>query len=81
MQNTSENTRIGRKPMFNKSPPPVLTVAVLLFAGLFSTQASATGLERLQAFIAQLTTFQAGFVQTLYDEDANPVTESKGLLF
>ncbi len=49
-----------------------------LFIGVFTTPVSATGLERLQTFIGQLETFQAGFVQTLYDEDSKPVTESKG---
>ena len=45
---------------------------------LFSSTASAGALDRLQAFISQMKTFQAGFVQTLYDEDSNPISESKG---
>ncbi len=58
--------------MFNK-------IAALSLVLLLSTSAAgAGGLERLQGFIGQLETFQAGFVQTLYDADSKPLQESRG---
>ena len=45
---------------------------------LFSSIACAGALDRLQTFSGQLKTFQAGFVQTLYDADSNPLEESRG---
>ena len=52
-------------------------IATLVYL-LFSSMACAGALERLQTFIDQLQTFQAGFVQTLYDADSNPLEESRG---
>jgi len=45
---------------------------------LFSSCANADAVERLQTFVGQLKTFQAGFVQTLYDADSSPLEESRG---
>ena len=58
--------------MFNK----ISIVAVLSL--VFTSPVNASALERLQSFISQLETFQAGFVQTLYDADSKPIQESKG---
>ncbi len=52
-------------------------IATLVYL-LFSSMACAGALERLQTFIDQLQTFQAGFVQTLYDADSSPLEESRG---
>ena len=59
--------------MFRKYTAAAFTLCLLL-----SPTASADALDRLQEFISQMQTFQAGFVQTLYDEDSNPISESKG---
>lgn len=45
---------------------------------LFSSTAGADAVQRLQTFISQLESFQAGFVQTLYDEDSTVLQESRG---
>ena len=45
---------------------------------LLTAQAHASAPDRLKAFVDNLTTFQAGFVQTLYDADSQPIQESKG---
>lgn len=51
-----------------------LLAGSLLFAG----SAVAGGIERLEQLTASLRSFQAGFVQTLYDADSEPVQESRG---
>jgi chaperone LolA len=51
-----------------------------LLAGLalLAGAAQADGVARLQKLTGELKSFQAGFVQTLYDADSNPVQESRG---
>jgi len=49
-------------------------VLSLLIAG----PAVGAGVQRLQQLTESLTSFQAGFVQTLYDADGEPVQESRG---
>ena len=53
-------------------------IALALTVGLITSSANAGALQRLQSFIANLETFQAGFIQTLYDADSELLQESKG---
>jgi len=53
-----------------------LAAAVLLLAGTPAHAGEA--MDRLQRFTDGLESFRAGFVQTLYDEDQQPVQESHG---
>ena len=55
----------------------VLSIACLLCV-VAMPPAFAGALERLQAFTSELQTFQAGFVQTLYDADSQAIQESRG---
>ncbi|MDZ7748991.1 MAG: outer membrane lipoprotein chaperone LolA [Halofilum sp. (in: g-proteobacteria)] len=55
-------------------------IILILCLGLASLPASAgEAMERLQRFTDDLRSFQAGFVQTRYDEDNEPVRESQGV--
>lgn len=54
-----------------------LVAACLLLAAYPVTAGEA--MERLQAFTEGLATFSAGFVQTLYDENQEPVQRSEGV--
>ena len=54
-------------------------LAAVLF-GLFAMPATAgEAMQRLKDFTEGLDSFSAGFVQTRYDEEQNPVRESQGL--
>lgn len=51
-----------------------------MLLGLLAVPAAAgEALERLEDFTTGLESFTAGFVQTRYDEDQEPIRESKGL--
>lgn len=54
-----------------------LVAACLLLAG--SPAAAGEAMERLHSFTDGLETFSAGFVQTLYDENQEPVQRSEGV--
>lgn len=54
----------------------LVAVALLLALGPVS---AGEAMDRLQRFTDDLRSFQAGFVQTRYDEDQNPVRESQGV--
>lgn len=54
-----------------------LVAACLLLAAY--PVAAGEAMERLQAFTEDLETFSAGFVQTLYDENQEPVQRSEGV--
>ena len=51
----------------------LLTLAVPAIAG--------EALDRLERFTADLRSFQAGFVQTRYDEENQPIRESQGVVW
>ena len=57
-------------------------IRIVLFAVLLLSAGSVPAgeaMDRLQRFTDDLESFQAGFVQTLYDEDNRPVRESQGV--
>lgn len=54
----------------------LIAACVLVLAAGTASAGEAT--DRLQAFTDGLETFRAGFVQTLYDEDQQPIRESHG---
>ena len=54
-----------------------LAAACLLLAA--APAAAGEAMERLKAFTDELRTFSAGFVQTLYDENQEPVQRSEGV--
>ncbi|MEM7209672.1 MAG: outer membrane lipoprotein chaperone LolA [Pseudomonadota bacterium] len=53
-------------------------VSIFLSLFIFQAAAQASALERLNQFTGDLITFQAGFIQTLYDADSQPIQESRG---
>ena len=55
-------------------------VATILTA-TWNGKALAGATESLRAFMAEVQTLQANFDQTLYDEDAKPLEESKGRFY
>jgi len=60
--------------------PMRVLIAVFLLLGTGQALAG-EAMDRLKAFTDDLHSFEAGFVQTLYDENNEPVRESQGVAY